>query len=158
MGEMATDDRPANDKEAQQQEAAAQDVLTSDYRTVLNELAVLTTVSVLLFGFLLGSSARAAGGAEEWVYVVAMVCVASATMVFILPVAYHHVEFPYRNFNKFVARSHFWVRVGLPFFAAGLYLSLCIAIWHLFKEAALVIAALPFLATGVAFVTRRGQL
>ena len=81
MGEMATDDRASNDREALQQEAAAQDVLISDYRAVLNELAVLTTVSVLLFGFLLASSARAAGGVEEWVYVIAIACVASATMV-----------------------------------------------------------------------------
>ncbi len=154
---MATDERPNDSSELQQEEAASEDVLTDNYRAVLNELAVLTTVSVLLFGFLLGSSARASHGVEQWIYAVAMVLVASSTMVFILPVAYHHVEFPYHNFHRFVARSHFWIRVGLPLFAVGLYLSLCLAIWGLFSAGALVIAAAPFLATGVAFVTRRGQ-
>jgi hypothetical protein len=148
----------ADRSEAAQEEAAAEDVLIDNYRTVLNELSVLTTVSVLLFGFLLNSSSRASEGVEQWIYAVAMVAVASATMVFTLPVAYHHVQFPYRNFRRFVARSHFWVRIGLPLFAAGLYLSLCLAIWNLFDIGALAIASVPFVATGVAFVLRRGQL
>lgn len=145
------------DEQARESRAAA-DVLADSYRSVLNELAVLTTVSVLLFGFLLNSSARASGGVEEWVYAIAMVAVASATMVFILPIAYHHVEFPYRDFEKFVARSHLWIRAGLPLLGAGLYLSLCLAIWSLFGAASLLIAAAPFLATSTAFVLRRGKL
>ena len=39
--------------EAEQQDAASRDHLIEDYRTILNELSLLTTVSVLLFGFLL---------------------------------------------------------------------------------------------------------
>jgi hypothetical protein len=87
-----------------------------------------------------------------------MVAVASATMVFILPVAYHHIQFPYEQFDKFVARTHLWIRAGLPLLALGLYLSLCLAIWSLVDFAALVIAAAPFLATGIAFALRKGQL
>lgn len=141
-----------------QEERASRDVLIEDYRAILNELALLTTVSVLLFGFLLGSSARAAEGTEQWIYAIAMVAVASATMVFILPVAYHHVQFPYEKFDKFVARSHLWIRAGLPLLASGLYLSLCLAIWSLFDVGALAIAAIPFAATTIAFVLRKGQL
>lgn len=145
------------ERERRAESDARRDVLIENYRTVLNELALLTTVSVLLFGFLLASSAGAASGVEEWIYAATMVAVASATMVFILPVAYHHVQFPYEEFDKFVARSHFWVRVGLPLLAAGLYLSLCLAIWPLFGYASLVIAAAPFLATALAFALRKGE-
>lgn len=135
---------------------AHRDVLIDDYRSILTELTLLTTVSVLLFGFLLTTSPRATG-TEEWVYALAMVAVASATMVFILPVAYHHVQFPYEEFDKFVARTHLWIRAGLPLLAFGLYLSLCLAIWSLFEAAALAIAGAPFIATAIAFVLRKGQ-
>jgi hypothetical protein len=65
---------------------AARDVLISNnYRALLTELVLLTTVSVLIFGFLLNSGSHAARGAEQGVYVLAMITVSSATMVFILP-------------------------------------------------------------------------
>ncbi len=134
------------------------DVLVENYRTILAELALLTTVSVLLFGFLLASSPTAASRTEDWVYAIAMVMVASSTMVFVLPVAYHHVQFPYEDFDKFVARSHRWIQVGLPPLAVGLYLSLCLAIWPLVHFGALPIAAAPFVATLIVFAIRRGQL
>ena len=148
----------SEDKETQEAAGeASRDSLIDNYRTVLNELALLTTVSVLLFGFLLTNSRNSDGGTEEWIYAIAMVAVASSTMVFILPVAYHHIQYPYENFDKFVARSHLWIRGGLPLLAAGLYLSLCLAIWSLFDFGALFIAAVPFAATTIAFILRKGQ-
>ncbi len=152
-----TDGETPDSAEEEQEERAGRDVLIENYRGILNELALLTTVSVLLFGFLLGSSAQASEGTEQWIYAIAMVAVASATMVFILPVAYHHVQFPYERFDKFVARSHLWIRAGLPLLAGGLYLSLCLAIWSLFDIVALAIAGIPFAATAVAFALRKGQ-
>lgn len=137
---------------------ADRDVLLEDYRAILSELSLLTTISVLLFGFLLTSSRGAAEGTEEWMYALAMVLVASSTMFFILPVAYHHVQFPYEDFNKFVARSHHWIRAGLPILASGLYISLCLAIWSLFDLGALAIAAVPFAATITAFLLRRTRI
>jgi hypothetical protein len=140
-----------------QEERASRDVLLTDYRALLTELALLTTVSVLIFGFLLGSSSRASHGVEQVVYVVAIVAAASATMVFVLPVAYHHIEFPYEDFDRFVSRTHRWVTAGLPLLGTGLYLSLCLAIWTLFDAWALLIAAGPFAATMTAFVLRKGK-
>ena len=86
-------------------EEAKQDSLIPDYRTILAELALLTTVSTLLFGFLLASVRSVGGSAEEWIQGLAMVLVASATMVFLLPAAYHHLQFPYRDFEKFQERT-----------------------------------------------------
>jgi hypothetical protein len=146
-----------SDKRAQEQ--AEDDVLITDYRETLAELALMTTVSVLLFGFLLANASTFADSSlEEWMFAAATVLVASATLAFILPVAYHHYEFPYRNFAKFQARSHRWVLLGLPLLGAGLYLSLCLAIWPLFDAFALGVAALPFLAAAVLFIVRKGEL
>jgi hypothetical protein len=78
---------------------AKRDALVTDYRTILSELALMTTVSVLLFGFLLSNASRASEGLEEWLYAAAMVLVASSTMVFLLPAVYHHLEFPYTDFE-----------------------------------------------------------
>jgi hypothetical protein len=148
---------PPGDKE-DGREAAHRDALITDYRAILAELALLTTVSVLLFGFLLGTISSESSRAEEWIQGAAMVLVAGATMVFILPVAYHHIQFPYEDFDKFQARSHRWILLGLPLLGSGLYLSLCLAIWSLFDTAAIAIAALPFAAVAVIFILRKGQL
>jgi Family of unknown function (DUF6328) len=129
--------------------------LIENYRTILNELALLTTVSVLLFGFLLASTSSVSSGVEEWLNAVAICLVATSTMVFILPVAYHHLQFPYQDFEKFQARTHNWMRIGLPLLGGSLYLSLCLAIWSLFEEAALLIAGLPLLVTLLAFFLRK---
>lgn len=147
------------DGDGEAQSRAESDVLIDDYRTILTELALLTTVSVLLFGFLLANARSFADSRfEEWVFAAATVLVASATLVFILPVAYHHYQFPYRNFAKFQARSHRWVLLGLPLLAGGFYLSLCLPLWTLFGASALAVAALPMAAALVFFVVRKGQL
>jgi len=114
-------------------------------------------VSVLLFGFLLASTGLADTDLEEWLYAAAIILVASSTTVFVLPVAYHHLQYPYDDFEKFQARTHRWMGFGLPLLASGMYLSLSLAIWPLFDAAALAIAAAPLVATYVAFILRKDK-
>ena len=133
-----------------------EDGLIENYRTILNELSLLTTVSVLLFGFLLTSSNSFADSTfEEIVYSVAIVLVATATLIFVLPVAYHHIQFPYYNFEKFTDRVHAWTLLGLPLLGGSLYLSLSLSIWSLLREWALLVAVLPLAAIAVVFMVRR---
>ena len=133
-----------------------EDGLVENYRTILNELALLTTVSVLLFGFLLTSGGAFANTTvEEIIYSVAIVLVATATLIFILPVAYHHIQFPYQDFEKFTERTHGWTLVGLPMLGASLYLSLSLAIWSLLDGWALAVSAMPLAAIIVIFMVRR---
>jgi hypothetical protein len=103
--------------------ASGVDRITDNYRTILNELSLLATVSVLLFGFLLSVAARDATTTERWLLLTALICVSSSTLIFILPVAYHRLEFPYEDWNKFQRRSHYFITVGVPIFVAGVYLS-----------------------------------
>jgi hypothetical protein len=128
-----------------------------NYRTILSELSLLTTVSVLLFGFLLASTNIADTNLEEWLYAIAVILVATSTTVFVLPVAYHHLQFPSHVFEKFQARTHRWMEFGLPMLAGGMYLSLSLAIWSVFNELALAIAAIPLLATYIAFILRKNK-
>jgi hypothetical protein len=133
------------------------DDFVQNYRTILSELSLLTTVSVLLFGFLLASTTIAHTGIREWLYALAVILVATSTTVFVLPVAYHHLQVPYHDFEKFQARTHRWMAFGLPMLSSGMYLSLSLAIWPLFKEGALIIAAIPLLATYIAFILRKNK-
>jgi fumarate reductase subunit D len=148
--------RPSRSSDSEDKDAAARDGLVENYRTILNELSLLTTVSVLLFGFLLASPSIAQSDLEQWVYAVAIVLVGTATLVFVLPVIYHHLQFPYHDFEKFQARTHNWVRIGMPVLGAGFYLSLVLSISAIFEAWSILIAGLPLAATLVFFFTRRG--
>jgi fumarate reductase subunit D len=143
------------DNDGERRIEASNDLLIENYRTILNELALLTTVSVLLFGFLLASPGIADSDAEEWAYAVAVVLVATATLIFVLPVAYHHVQFPYRDFAKFQRRTHNWVVYGLPLLGVSFYLTLVLSIASIAGEASLVIAGVPLLGTLIAFFARK---
>ena len=136
-------------------EKAGSDELSENYRTLLNELALLTTVSVLLFGFLLASPGIAGSDLEEWTYAVAIVLVGTSTLIFVLPVAYHHIQFPYRDFAKFQRRTHNWVSFGLPVLGISFYLTLVLSISSIFDEMSVLIAGVPLLATVIAFFARK---
>ena len=138
-----------------EREIADRDVIVGNYHTLLNELSLLTTVSVILFGFLLAAPADARSTAERWLLVVAMVAVATATLVFILPVVYHRLQFPYSDWKKFQLRSHGFISIGFPMLSAGIYLGLSLSIWDTFKAAAFLVAALPIVAALLIFLSRR---
>jgi Family of unknown function (DUF6328) len=144
-----------NPNEGRTEEEARSDKLLENYRSILNEFSLLTTVSVLLFGFLLTSSSIATSDVEQWTYTVAVVLVATATLIFVLPVAYHHLQFPYYDFAKFRLRAHNWIRIGLPLLGASFYLTLVLSISSIFHELSVGIAAIPLLATAVAFFVRK---
>jgi hypothetical protein len=138
------------------QKQQTEDRLVENYRTILSELALLTTVSVLLFGFLLSAAGRFADSRfEETLYSIAIIMVATATLVFVMPVAYHHLQFPYHNFEKFTERTHGWTLLGIPLLGGSLYLSLSLAIWSLLGGWSLLVSTLPLAATFIAFLIRR---
>jgi len=91
------------------------DRLYRDYDTILKESAVLTTFSGVLFGFLLNISIRGANQllfVEKIILVLASFSVAIAISLFVMPVIYHHVEFPYTDVDKFKKRSHRFILFG----------------------------------------------
>jgi hypothetical protein len=138
------------------QARAAADVVTEDYRSILTELSLLTTVSVLLFGFLLTVVMREnLTGAEGWLLFIALISIASATVIFVLPVTYHRVQYPYSDWDKFQVRSHSFISAGLPFFLVGFYASIALALWERFDWFSLIVSGIPLVLGGTIFLARR---
>jgi Family of unknown function (DUF6328) len=92
------------------------DRLFRDYDTVLKESAVLTTFGGVLFGFLLNISIRGANQLsylEKIILVFALFSITIAVPLFVMPVMYHHVQFPYTDIDKFKRRDHRFILFGL---------------------------------------------
>jgi predicted membrane channel-forming protein YqfA (hemolysin III family) len=134
---------------------ADRDEIIESYPDILTELRLLSTVSTLIFGFLLASQDLAQSGAQEWLYGVALVLIASATVVFLLPVVYHRAQYPYEDWRKFQLRSHFFIVVGTPLLAVGGYMSVALAMWPRWEEASLGVALLPILVGLIVYSLRR---
>jgi hypothetical protein len=86
-----------------------QDVRIGD---ILAEARHFTTVSGILFGFLLTVSIAYGAQVPEIVHrvllLLALICTGSATLIFILPPLYHHLRFPMdqKQTRQFFWRSH----------------------------------------------------
>jgi hypothetical protein len=133
------------------------DDLIESYADLVNELRLLTTVSALLFGFLLALGPRPGSvtDTERWMFFGAIIAAGIATALFVLPSVYHHMQFPYRNWEKFQRRVHAFMMLGVPFLAAGFYLSLGISVWDHVQEGAFIIAAIPLVVVTVVLLFRR---
>lgn len=86
---------------------------------VLAEARLFTTVSGILFGFLLTASVadtnQLPGVIQRILLLLALVCTASATLMFILPPLYHHLRFPMdqKQRAQFFWRSHKFLVWGI---------------------------------------------
>lgn len=131
--------------------------VVENYADLINELRLLTTVSALLFGFLLAFGSRDGSGSdiERWSFFAAIIATATSTALFVLPSVYHRLQFPYNDWDKFQRRAHAFMMIGVPFLAAGFYFSLALAVWDRVEQGAFVIAAIPLVAVGVVLAFRR---
>ena len=123
------------------------DRLYRDYDTILKESAVLTTFSGVLFGFLLNISIRGANQllyVEKIILVLALFSVTIAISLFVMPVIYHHVEFPYTDVDKFKKRAHRFILFGFIPTGVTLYLGMTLAFSPLIYNLAYFVAVLPF--------------
>src|SRR5262245_23411893 len=107
------------------------DNLIDSYGTVLRESAVLTTFAGILFGFLFSTAVGNSDSLEpgtEISLLIALFSITVAISLFIMPVIYHHLQYPYHNIEKFKKRTHRFLIFG--FIPAGLtlYLGLEIAL------------------------------
>jgi hypothetical protein len=137
---------------------ARKDRLLTDYNTVLNESRVLVTFSAILFGFLLNASIISAERTEFYNRVVlgtALLSITVATSLFILPVIYHHLQFPYLDLEKFIARTHRFILIGLVPSGITLYLGLEFSLSIFLGVYAFAVASMPFLVVYILFLTRK---
>ncbi len=134
------------DDATDQSNKEARDNLLRDYNSILRESAVLTTFSGILFGFLLNISINfsAEGNiVERVILAVALFSITVAISLFIMPVIYHHMQYPYRSLEKFKNRSHRFLMFGIVPSMITLYLGLELALDRIIGEFSFFIAAVP---------------
>lgn len=141
------------------QDKDGDDNIVQDYGTVLRESAVLTAFAGILFGFLFNTSVSASGSlpiADRVSLLIALFSITVAISLFIMPVIYHHLQFPYRDIEKFKQRSHRFLIFGLIPAGITLYLGLEIAFSMVMKAPyAYALAALPFVLVYIFFRMRK---
>ena len=99
------------------------DKLVQRYDTILKESALLSTFSGILFGFLLNMAINVPDNFEfidKVTLIVALYSTTIAASLFVMPVVYHHLQYPYGSLDKFKSRSHRFILSG--FIPAGLTL------------------------------------
>ncbi len=131
------------------EEKIGKDKLTPDYGSVLRESAILTTFSVFLFGFLLNISINSPAGfvlIDKIIILIALFSITISAALFVMPVIYHHLEYPYLDFDKFRERAHKFTLFGLIPVMITLFLGLQIATRSLIGNFAIsfLLGIIPF--------------
>jgi len=137
----------------------ARDKLVQDYGTVLRESAVLTTFAGILFGFLFNTSVSAPDSlifADRISLLIALFSITVAVSLFVMPVIYHHLQYPYTDIEKFKIRSHRFIVFGVIPAGITLYLGLEIALSSVMAPGyAFALAAVPFVMVYIFFRLRK---
>jgi hypothetical protein len=137
------------------------DKLIQHYDTILKESALLSTFSGILFGFLLNMAINVPDNFEfidKVTLIVALYSTTVAASLFVMPVVYHHLQYPYGNLDKFKSRSHIFILSGLIPAGLTLYLGLQLAIHSLLGSIeSFIFASLPFILVYFLFRARKGE-
>ena len=136
-----------------------EDALVQDYNTILRESSLLTTFAGILFGFLLEISINAPESfdiSDRIVLLIALFSISVAISFFVMPVVYHHMQYPYKDLEKFKQRSHKFIIFGLLPAIFTLFLGLELALSSIIDRfPAFVLAALPFMLVYIFFRMRK---
>ena len=136
-----------------------EDALVQDYNTILRESSLLTTFAGILFGFLLEISINAPESfdiSDRIVLLMALFSITVAISFFVMPVVYHHMQYPYKDLEKFKQRSHRFIIFGLLPAIFTLFLGLELALSSIIDIfPAFVLAALPFMLVYIFFRMRK---
>ncbi len=135
------------------------DKLIQRYDTILKETALLTTFSGILFGFLLNMAINVPNSftfIDEITLIVALYSITVAASLFVMPVVYHHLQYPYGSLTKFKSRSHRFILSGLIPAGITLYLGLELALHSLLGSIeSFILASLPFILVYFLFRAER---
>jgi hypothetical protein len=138
------------------------DQLVQRYDTILKESALLTTFSGILFGFLLNIGINIPQSfvfIDKITLIIALYSITVAASLFVMPVVYHHLQYPYGSFHKFKSRSHRFIISGLIPAGITLYLGLELALHSLLGSIeSFILASLPFILVYFLFRARKRDL
>lgn len=135
------------------------DKLIKSYDTILKESAILTTFSGILFGFILQISVNPShsfGFLNKLLLLISLYSITIAASLFIMPVIYHHLEYPYKDIKKFKSRAHKFTLFGLLHVGITLYLGLIISVSTVFQTSfSWILAFIPFILVFIYFIFRK---
>ncbi|HET6458578.1 MAG TPA: hypothetical protein VFG24_06835 [Nitrosopumilaceae archaeon] len=131
------------------EEKKRKDDLVTDYGAVLRESAILTSFSGFLFGFLLNISINSSASfilIDKIILLISLLSITTSVSFFIMPIIYHHLEYPYMDFEKFKQRSHRFTLFGLIPAMITLFLGLQLAMRFLIGNivVSFLLGAIPF--------------
>src|SRR6476646_10130275 len=107
------------------------DELIKDYNAILRESTLLTTVSGFIFGFLFNTTINTPASftpVDSIILTIALFTSTCSICLFVMPVVYHNIQYPYSNLEKFKKRSHNFVVFGLVPAGITLYLGLLLGL------------------------------
>lgn len=119
-----------NEKENQKREEVKDDIV-KDFDSVVREGSVLSSVSGIIFGFLLNISINSPAGfttEDSIILMISLYSITFAVSFFVMPVVYHHLQYPYRDIDKFKIRSHQFIKFGMIPGGITMYLGLVLGL------------------------------
>ena len=133
--------------------------ISSSYDTILKESAALTTFSGILFGFFLDISINPPitfSYMDKILLLITLFTITIATSLFVMPIIYHHIQYPYGDFEKFRKRSHRFILYGLIPVGITLIIALEIASSLLIsKSLSIILSLIPIILIIVLYLKRK---
>ena len=112
-----------------------------------------------MFGFLLEISINTPKDfalGDKIILLLSLFSITIAASLFVMPVIYHHIQYPYKDLDKFKIRSHRFIVFGLIPADIILFLGLELALSSLLDRfPAYMLAAVPFVVVYILFRMRK---
>ena len=136
----------------------SKDISTS-YDTILKESAALVTFSGILFGFILNISINPPDNfsyIDKILLLITLYAITIAACLFVMPIIYHHLQYPYHDFEKFRKRSHRFILYGLIPVGITLIIALGISSSLLINKSIFIpLSIIPFILIIVLYLKRK---
>lgn len=136
----------------------SKDISTS-YDTILKESAALVTFSGILFGFMLNISINPPDNfsyIDKILLLITLYAITIAACLFVMPIIYHHIQYPYHDFEKFRKRSHRFILYGLIPVGMTLIIALGISSSLLINKSIFIpLSLIPFILIIVLYLKRK---
>jgi len=136
----------------------SKDISTS-YDTILKESAALVTFSGILFGFILNISINPPDNfsyIDKILLLITLYAITIAACLFVMPIIYHHIQYPYHDFEKFRKRSHRFILYGLIPVGITLIIALGISSSLLINKSIFIpLSLIPFILIIVLYLKRK---
>ena len=133
--------------------------ISSSYDTILKESAALVTFSGILFGFILNISINPPDTfsyMDKILLLITLYAITIAACLFVMPIIYHHLQYPYHDFEKFRKRSHRFILYGLIPVGITLIIALGISSSLLINKSIFIpLSLIPFILIIIRYLKRK---